>query len=232
VNVHRRSFTDHGLKWRVGEHMSAATEREMQRIIDCWALAERAQHLCAFETLGINYRCRKPSQEEVRKAWRTLSTKIHPDRNADCSELATMAMRCVNLAKQHLFEHHFGYAEARVRYKREPDKAAVQAREAAEEAAAAEAAEAAECTAEAERCARLAASLLPRLSTDDAPREVSDSLPQVPIGKREREAVESSRSSEDGRKDYDKDGDEDGSSKDGGSEGAIKLPRVDSAASR
>ena len=138
--------------------MGSATAMEMQRIIECWAFAEkRAKHLCAFETLGLNCRCRKPSQEEVKAAWKLLSRQLHPDRNTACESLATEAMRCVNLAKQHLFDVHFGRAEARVTYKHEPDKEAAQAREAAEEAAAAEAAEAAEASAVAAQQARLVA---------------------------------------------------------------------------
>ena len=85
----------------------------MNRIIDCWALAEtRAKHLCAFETLGLRQpgATRKPTKEEVKKAWQQLCARLHPDRNAECTELATEAMRCINLAKQHLFEVHFGCA--------------------------------------------------------------------------------------------------------------------------
>ena len=130
---------------------------EMNRIISCWALAEkRAKHLCAFETLGLNFRLRKPSQEEVKKAWRQQCARLHPDRNVEHEDLATEATRCINLAKQHLFDVHFGGAAARVTYKHEPDKEEAQAREAAEETAAKEAAEAAEVAALAAQQARLA----------------------------------------------------------------------------
>jgi DnaJ-class molecular chaperone len=92
-------------------------EHQMHRIIKCWAMAEkRAKHLCAFETLGLNSRCRKPSQQEVKKAWHQLCLRLHPDKNAS-ADLATEATRCINLAKQHLFEDFYGDAEARVAYK-------------------------------------------------------------------------------------------------------------------
>ena len=82
---------------------------EMNRIIACWALAEkRAKHLCAFQTLGLNTRCRKPTQDEVKKAWHRLCVRLHPDRNSDVDALATEATRCINLAKDHLFDVHFG----------------------------------------------------------------------------------------------------------------------------
>lgn len=82
---------------------------EMRRIIKCWSLADkRAKHLCAFETLGLNARLRKPSKDECKKAWHRLCAKLHPDRNQEHDELATEAMRCINLAKHHLFEVHFG----------------------------------------------------------------------------------------------------------------------------
>ena len=130
----------------------------MNRIVSCWASAEkRAKHLCAFETLGLNFRLRKPSQEEVKKAWRQQCILLHPDRNVEHEELATEATRCINLAKQYLFEVHFGGAAARVTYKHEPDKEEAQAREAAEQAAAKEAAEAAEVAAVAAQQARLSA---------------------------------------------------------------------------
>lgn len=91
----------------VGDHLSLM--EQMRRVISCWALAEkRATHLCAFETLGLSFRCRKPSQEEVKKAWRLLCVRLHPDRNVDCTELATNATRCLNLAKDYLFDVHFG----------------------------------------------------------------------------------------------------------------------------
>jgi DnaJ-class molecular chaperone len=83
--------------------------QKMKEVISTWALAEkRAKHLCAFETLGLNIRCRKPNQEEVKKAFRVLCTQLHPDRNAECEELATEATRCINLAKQYLDDVHFG----------------------------------------------------------------------------------------------------------------------------
>ena len=115
---------------------------QMNRIIDCWARAEkRAKHLCAFETLGLNIRCRKPSQEEVKKAWHRLCVRLHPDKNSEYDALATEATRCINLAKQHLFEEHFGDADARVTHKHEhrAAEAAKAASEAAEAAAAAQA---------------------------------------------------------------------------------------------
>ena len=102
----------------------------MSRIISCWALAEkRATHLCAFETLGLNIRCRRPSQEEVRKAWYRLCLRLHPDKNAclgkELGELATEATRCLNLAKDYLFDEHFGNADERVRRKYEKRAAVV-----------------------------------------------------------------------------------------------------------
>ena len=91
---------------------------QMNRIIECWALAERrATHLCAFETLGLNIRCGRPSKEVVKKAWHQLCMRLHPDKNADCDILATEATRCINLAKQYLFEEHFGSADSRVAHK-------------------------------------------------------------------------------------------------------------------
>jgi len=130
---------------------------DVSRIIGCWALADkRAKHLCAFETLGLNARCRKPSQEEVKKAWHRLSVRLHPDRNGG-DELATEAMRCINLAKQHLFEVHFGGAAARVAYKHEADRAEATARAAEEAKIKAAAAEAVEAAAAAAQEARLAA---------------------------------------------------------------------------
>lgn len=90
----------------------SAVER-MNKIISCWSLAEkRAKHLCAFETLGLDFRVRKPSKEEVKRAWQRLCVKLHPDRNTECNELATEATRCINLAKQHLFEVHFGCVDS------------------------------------------------------------------------------------------------------------------------
>lgn len=137
-----------------------SSEKEMNRIIKAWSVAEQrapVKHLVAFETLGLNIRCRKPSKEEVKKAWHQLSMRLHPDRNADNDELATEAMQCINLAKQHLFKVHFGEADARVNYYHEPDREEAQAREDAEAKAAAEAAEAAEAAAVAAAEARLAA---------------------------------------------------------------------------
>ena len=91
---------------------------QMNRIIECWALAERrATHLCAFETLGLNIRCGRPSKEVVKKAWHQLCMRLHPDKNADCDILATEATRCINLAKQYLFEEHFASADSRVAHK-------------------------------------------------------------------------------------------------------------------
>ena len=99
---------------------------QMSRIIECWRLAEtRAKHLCAFETLGLNIRCRKPSQPEVRKAWHRLCMRLHPDKNSATNELATEATRCINLAKQHLFEDFYGDAAARVAYKHREKQADV-----------------------------------------------------------------------------------------------------------
>lgn len=142
-------------------------QQEMQRIIDCWELAEkRAKHLCAYETLGLNCRCRKPNQDEVKKAWHKLCARLHPDRHVDCSELATEATRCINLAKQHLFEVHFGGGAARVAYKHEPDKEEAQAREEKAEAAAKEKAEATEVAALAAQQARLAAEAPPEDEED------------------------------------------------------------------
>ena len=81
---------------------------QMNRIVACWALAEkRAKHLCAFETLGLNIRCRWPSSTEVRKAWHRLCMRMHPDKNVDSDELASEATRCLNAAKQYLFEDYF-----------------------------------------------------------------------------------------------------------------------------
>ena len=77
---------------------------------------KRAKHLCAFETLGLNARCRKPTQDEVKKAWHKLCMRLHPDKNSD-AELATEATRCINLAKTYLFEDFFGDAAARVVHK-------------------------------------------------------------------------------------------------------------------
>uniref|UniRef100_A0A7S4HL98 J domain-containing protein n=1 Tax=Prymnesium polylepis TaxID=72548 RepID=A0A7S4HL98_9EUKA len=140
----------------------------MNRVISCWALAEkRAKHLCAFETLGFNSRCRKPSQEEVKKVWQRLCARLHPDRNVDCSQLATEAMRCVNLAKQHLFDVHFGGAAARVAFKHEPDREKAQAEEVEKVEAAKQAAEAAEVAAAAAQHARLVAE--PHLHTEPQP---------------------------------------------------------------
>ena len=131
-------------------------EEAMTRTISCWAKADRrAKHLCAFETLGLNIRCRKPSQAEVKKAWHRLCVSFHPDRNVDCDALATEATRCINLAKQHLFEVHFGGASARVQFKHEADREEAIARAAADMKAAAEAAEAAEVATEAAQRARL-----------------------------------------------------------------------------
>jgi DnaJ-class molecular chaperone len=94
---------------------------QMKSIIETWAKAEkRAKHLCAFETLGLNIRCRKPNKEEVRKAWHRLCLRFHPDKHSD-DELATEATRCINLAKQHLFEVHFGDAAARVSFYHDAD---------------------------------------------------------------------------------------------------------------
>ena len=90
---------------------------QMNRIIACWALAEcRSKHLCAFETLGLNARCRKPTQLECKKAWQRLCRRFHPDKHMS-DALATEATRCLNLAKQYLDEDFFGDAEARVAYK-------------------------------------------------------------------------------------------------------------------
>ena len=136
-----------------------SSEQEMHRIIDCWAVAEervQVKHLVAFQTLGLNFRCRRPSKEEVKKAWQQLSMRLHPDRNADRDELATEAMQCVNLAKQHLFKVHFGEADARVNFYHESDREAAQAKEEAEAAQAKEAAEEAEAKAVAAAEARLA----------------------------------------------------------------------------
>ena len=140
-----------------------STETEMHRIIKCWAMSERrAKHLCAYETLGMNARCRKPTKEEVKKAWQQLCVRLHPDKNANCGELATEAMACINLAKQHLFKEHFGEAAARVDYKHEANREEAQAKEAAEAAAAAEMAEAAEVAATAAAQARLNAEPQPQ----------------------------------------------------------------------
>ena len=119
--------------------------QEMNRIIECWAMAEkRAKHLCAFETLGLSggkWRCRKPNQDDVKKAWHKLCLRLHPDKNHN-DELATQAMACVNLAKRHLFEVHYGGASERVVFKHEhrAAEAAAAAAEAEAEAAAAAAA--------------------------------------------------------------------------------------------
>ena len=137
-----------------------STEKEMNRIIKSWSNAEKrapVKHLVAFETLGLNFRCRKPSKEEVKKAWHQLSMRLHPDRHADNDELATEAMQCINLAKQHLFSVHFGEADARVNYFHEPDREEAQEKEELEAKSAAEAAEAAEVAAVAAAEARLAA---------------------------------------------------------------------------
>ena len=94
----------------------------MNVIIKCWALAEkRAKHLCAFETLGLNYRVRRPSQVEVRKAWHKLCIRLHPDKHSrtELGELASEATRCLNLAKEYLFDELFGNADERVKRKYE-----------------------------------------------------------------------------------------------------------------
>ena len=108
---------------------------QMNRIIGCWALAEkRAKHLCAFETLDLSFRLKKPTREGVKKAWYRLAMRLHPDKNSD-SALATEATRCINLAKQYLFEEHFGDAASRVMHKHTWREAAAE-KAAAEKAAA------------------------------------------------------------------------------------------------
>ena len=145
-------------------------EQEMRRIIACWAAAERrAKHLCAFETIGLSTRCRKPSQIEVKKAYHRLLSRLHPDKNHHCDALATEATRCINLAKDHLFDVHFGGAAKRVEFKHEPDREEAQAREAAEARASKEAAEAAEVATAAAQQARLAEEVVtaPATAADD-----------------------------------------------------------------
>ena len=105
-------------------YYDAMSDKErMDCIVKCWALAEkRAKHLCAFETLGLNFRCRRPSQQEVRKAWHKLCVRIHPDKHSCSSELfdlATEATGCLNLAKEWLFDELFGNADERVKRKYE-----------------------------------------------------------------------------------------------------------------
>ena len=98
---------------------------QMKRVIACWGLAEcRSKHLCAFETLGLQARCRKPTQVEVKKAWQQLCRRMHPDKHKS-DTLATEATRCLNLAKQYLDEDFFGDAEARVAYKHRSKDASV-----------------------------------------------------------------------------------------------------------
>lgn len=180
---------------------------EMKRIVETWSLAEkRAKHLCAFETLGLNIRCRKPSQDEVKKAWRALCVKMHPDRNTDCNELATEACACINLAKQHLFDVHFGGAASRVEYKHEPDREAAQAKEAEEAAAAKEAAEAAEVSALAAQQARLETELPPATEAELPPVTEAE-LPPVaaaaePEAHMEKQSNKRSTASDDGDSDH------------------------------
>lgn len=116
--------------------VAMSTADQMREIITCWLDAEkRAKHLCAFETLGLSggrWRCRKPNQNDVKKAWHQLCLRLHPDKHSD-GELATEATRCINLAKQYLFEVHFGCAASRVSFFHDTE-AKAQNRAAAKEA--------------------------------------------------------------------------------------------------
>ena len=62
-------------------------------------MSEEMSRLGHLKTLGCPPGA---TEDEVKKAWQQLSMRLHPDRNADRDELATEAMQCVNLAKQHL----------------------------------------------------------------------------------------------------------------------------------
>lgn len=176
---------------------AAENKQEMTRIIECWAMAEkRAKHLCAFQTLGLNVRCRKPTREEVKKAWHRLCARLHPDKNSDCNELATDATGCLNLAKDHLFEDFFGDAAARVSHKHTHEAAeAAKAAAEATEAAAAAAAAAADAT-ESSDAAHAAPAEAPEpsagLSSGEAPPDSSASVGKRPASEASGSAAEES----------------------------------------
>lgn len=172
---------------------AAENKQEMTRIIECWAMAEkRAKHLCAFQTLGLNVRCRKPTREEVKKAWHRLCARLHPDKNSDCNELATDATGCLNLAKDHLFEDFFGDAAARVSHKHthEAAEAAKAAAEATEAAAAA--ADATESSDAAHAAPAEAPEPSAGLSSGEAPPDSSASSGKRPASEASSSAAEES----------------------------------------
>ena len=163
-----------------------STSEEMKRIIDCWAVAEerlQVKHLRAFETLNLSTRCRKPSKEEVKRAWHALAMRLHPDRNAQSGqqELATEATRCINLAKSYLYDVHFGGAAARVSYYHEVDREEAQAKEEAAATEARLAAEAAEVAAVAAAEARLAAEPEAALEASHSTASVERPVPEASV---------------------------------------------------